>query len=372
MICWISLGGKEIMASRSPNPTPEESDSEVNAELIKLLALEPYERIPYVERIRIKYPRWLHIYNQIAECHERQSYASEPPCMLLVGPTGVGKTMLINTYAEMYPITLTKNGTHVPILRGSIPSSATISTLLTELLTGLGDLRADRGTIGGKTFRLRNLIRDCGVELFILDEVQHFFDQDSQRILLNVSNWLKTLIKDTKVACVLVGLEGQAEQVVDANPQLARLFGDPYILSPFRWNIENPQTIVEFRTFLYKYETLLPLRDRQESKLSSNSRAMRIYAASNGLMARIMRLLRQATIIALKNNTEYLTDTFLAEAYDKYLAPNRQNMPNPFVGDIPTLELVVPPLTLSGLPASNNRSKQRKTRKKTTRDIVKK
>jgi len=42
--------------------------------------------------------------------------------------------------------------------------------------------------------------------LLILDEVQHFRDRDSRRVLENARNWLKTLIKETGVACVLVGL----------------------------------------------------------------------------------------------------------------------------------------------------------------------
>jgi len=61
---------------------------------------------------------------------------------------------------------------------------------------------------------------DCQVELLILDEVQHFRDRDSRRVLENASNWLKTLIKETGVACVLVGLQGEAEEVVRLNPQL--------------------------------------------------------------------------------------------------------------------------------------------------------
>jgi len=174
---------------------------------------------------------------------------------------------------------------------------ATIKALATTLLAALGDPRATSGTVGSLTYRLTHFIQDCGVELLILDELQHFRDRDNRKVLENASNWLKTLIKETGVACVLVGLQGEAEEVVQLNAQLARLFGAPHVLAPFAWDERRSETIHEFLAFLTLLEGALPLAERPE--LATPGMAARLHAASGGIMAYLMELIRRATYLAL-------------------------------------------------------------------------
>lgn len=66
------------------------------------------------------------------------------------------------------------------------------------MLDALGDGAAERGTAVNQTLRVIKMVNDCGVEIIILDEFQHFIDSDSKIILDSVSNWLKDLINETK------------------------------------------------------------------------------------------------------------------------------------------------------------------------------
>ena len=324
------------------------------------------ERAELVERVRVLYPRWKGIERAISRCHEMSSFAAEPQCLLVVGPTGVGKTTLAASYALRYPRIETETGVEMPVLHATIPTAATIKDLSEELLSALGDPRASLGTTGQKTRRLSGFLRDCGTRLLILDETQHFVDRDSQRVLLNASNWLKILVKETGVACVLVGLEGEAESVVNTNPQLARLFGDPLVLAPFEWDEERPETVEEVRTFLEHLERLLPLRE--PSHLAGRDIARRIFVASDGLMSHVMALVRGAAHLALARGSERLDMDLLAAAFDHRLAGRRRGVTNPFQGELPPLagERGAP----HPVEATNRRSRARQPRRQRLADIL--
>lgn len=333
----------------------------------EVLALSGPQRLRYVELVRLLYPRWNAILADIEHCHQRQPYATEPPCLLITGQTGVGKSTLIHSYAHQFPSSITDVGWNIPVLKATIPSPATVKNLLIVLLSALGDPKASSGTIGGMTLRLENFLRDCGVQILILDELQHFVDQDSQRVLLTVSNWLKRLIKDTGIACIVVGLQDEAEQVINANPQLARLFGDPVKLSPFQWIETEPDTIREFRSLLHSLEQMLPLKE--PSNLAYRERAWRCFVSCDGIVSHLMALMRQATEYALLSGKEQLDDTLLAAAFTKRLAGQRRRISNPFVGDPPSSKQSQPSET-TGMRATNRRRSARGGREPRSRKTL--
>jgi len=149
-----------------------------------------------------------------------------------------------------------------------------------------------------------------------------------QRVLENASNWLKTLIKETGVACVLVGLQGEAEEVVGLNPQLARLFGAPHVLLPFAWEERKPETVREFVSFLALVERALPLAEKPA--LAEVEMARRLHTASGGVMAYLMELLRGATYLALAEGRATLDLDVLGRAFARRLASVRRGTANPF------------------------------------------
>jgi hypothetical protein len=299
----------------------------------EIVQLPAVQRIPYVDLVRVRHPRWIHLYHKIERVHVRNATAAEPECLLIVGPTGSGKSTLIKSYAQQFPISDTGVGIHAPVLFTGILSPATIKSLAQRLLTTLGDPAADKGSVATQSLRLRAFFDDCGVELLILDELQHFVDRDSLRVLHDVSNWLKDLIKDTGVACVLVGLQGEAELVLQANTQLHGLFRPPAMLDPFAWDKASPGTIREFRTLLAELDRLLPLRDR--SGLAERDLAWRCFVASRGNMRLLMGVIRWATIFALELGQERLDEDLLAEAFDERVEGFWPGVANPFRGPTP-------------------------------------
>ncbi len=307
-----------------PTPTPDD-----------VRALPLATRLACVEDVYVVYPRWADIGAEIAHCHALRRLVgqpAEPACLMLVGPTGVGKSTLVASYTRAYPpvavIDACGERTLRPVVRATIPTPATVKSLAVALLIALGDPRPTSGTVVTLTDRLTRYLTDCQVELLVLDELQHFVDRNSRRVLEDASNWLKLLLKTTRVSCVLVGLQDEAELLLRANPQLARLFGDPYALDPFAWDDAAPETIGEFRRVLAEIERLLPLAE--PSHLAARDTARRLFVASGGSMGLLMALLRRAAHLALAQGREHLDEELLAAAYAYRLAGRRRGVPNPF------------------------------------------
>lgn len=285
------------------------------------------ERLYIANNIYVAYPRFKEILTAIEECHHFSDLKDEPECLFLNGVTGTGKTTLFKSYATAYPRVETEEGSIVPVLSITIPSPATVKSVVTKLLWELGDPAYEKGVISNQTIRLIKLIEACGVSLIFLDEFQHFIDRDSAKVLQTVSDWLKDLILDTKVPIVLIGLP-EAEAVFQVNPQLSRRFANRYNLRPFEWAVDEGE---EFRTFLHAIELELPLMEK--SNLACKEMAWRFYYASDGIVAYVMKLIRYGTRLALKQGEEKLQLSVLAIAFDKYVQADKPTKKNPFLSD---------------------------------------
>jgi type II secretory pathway predicted ATPase ExeA len=290
--------------------------------------MSPEERIKLVEQIYISYPRLEVVIKKIEHCHRHSKLSAEPECLLITGETGAGKTTLYKRYQQRFPRRVTEDGTVVPVLSVSIPVPATVKSMVTTLLVALGDPFAEKGTVVNQTLRLKRLLVDCGVELTILDDFQHFIDRDSSKVLQNVSDWLKDLLNETKIPVVLIGMPS-SEQILEENKQLKRRFAARASLAPFGWDTPGEQ--LEFRKFLKVLDGRLPLLER--SHLADTETAYLIYCATGGTVASVMKLVRRATSLALEQGCEKLTLEILARAYDERLAADDAERKNPFPCD---------------------------------------
>lgn len=262
------------------------------------------QRIALIYRIRVWYPRMKRIYDDIARAYEMNPVTPDPECIALFGRFRTGKTTIVDSFCELHPRVIHEHSTEVPVLKAVIPAKATVPNLLVAMLSALGDPLAERGSVGVKLNRLENLVTDCNVQMIILDEANHFVDRDSERVLHDVSNTMKNLIKVKNIACVLVGLP-YTEEVLKANEQFGSLFGDPDTLDPFRWDDSEPETIGEFRMFLRQVEQQLPLPAR--SFLSSKEVAWRCFVATQGKVGFVMRLLRRGAEEAVRQDPHTVT-----------------------------------------------------------------
>lgn len=289
----------------------------------------------------------------------------EPECLFIKGEAGVGKSTIREAYAAMYPRVRENGITKVPVLVAVAPMPAAIGTLAQELLAALGDPCPWAGSVGSKTGRLRDLIRDCGVQLIILDEFQHFIEPEGHKLLLNTANWLKNLIQLTNVPVVLIGMpHSECIFYCKDQGQLLRRFKKWREILPFSWKTKELE--MEFRTVLNSIDEGLPLPEK--SMLAAYVTAFNIMYATDGVIDYVATLIKKAAKLAIEHDMPTITNDLLADAFDEELVNVMAHKKNPFREEVTSLEDIneVTKARLAQIQAESN--PKRRGRKKKTQE----
>jgi predicted AAA+ superfamily ATPase len=322
--------------------------------------LSKFDRLILIEKVFIKYPRLKKLHGKIEFCRDFSKIAAEPECMLITGTKGAGKTTLIEWYASEFPVRESPDKRIVPVLVVTVPSPATVKGLAAAMLAALGDPAADKGAVSSITLRLRKYLKECEVELIILDEFQHFDDRQTKNVLKTISDWLKNLINETHLPIILAGMPG-CESVLEnkGNEQLKRRFSSRKQIAPFAWDTEH---VDEFKQLLKRIDDALPLL--KDSHLAEATTAFLIHSATDGVINYVMKLLRWAAKLALESGLEQIDHSILAQAYEKRLAQDFIKRPNPFNPQANPAQAKVPAKRASpAIDATNKRVKSRKNKR---------
>jgi hypothetical protein len=270
------------------------------------------EKIKKINLYRVPHPDFKKALELIRMCHQSSAHYADPQCLLITGIYGTGKTTIFKTYLGQYQeITPLERTTKRAILSGSIPSPTTISSFLEAMLAHLGDPFPVKGTIGNKQYRLVNLIKDSKVELIMLDEFQHFVHKENQKVNHDVADCFKSIINETNVPVVLLGLD-DAEKVLEANGQLKRRFSFRHHLWDF--GCENAERIDKFRLLLHNIDKSLPFG--QLAGLKEFEMWEKFESCTKGNMNAIMKIIRTAALFAVETNQEQVKIEHFAKAFD--------------------------------------------------------
>jgi len=263
---------------------------------------------------------------ELARIHRRGLVAHVSESLQIVGQTGSGKTTLVRWYEQHFPRHQVDGTLIIPVLYVETPEAPSIKSLAEAVLTALGDPWAQKGTAAEKTERILYLCRACGVQLIVIDEIQHFIDGDRRSELMRLTDWLKRLINMLERPVVLCGLP-RSMLVTRANPQLRRRFAAPYYLEPFRFDAKEQQ--LQFRGLLKALSAELP---DGSIDLSAHAEACRMYFATCGLIDYVVKLIDDSVSRGGSGSSGAITREDLAASFARTIwmgAPDRLNPFNP-------------------------------------------
>ncbi len=229
-------------------------------------------------------------------------------CFLLGGISGAGKTSCLNWYAYHNLPTVETTSNHVPVIKIDAPvSNRTPKPLYLRMLMACGATRL-RGSEEHYLQMLEVYFQRCGVELLVVDEVEHITLPALRRRLLELSN-----LTGVPIVCA------------SCNP-IAWTEGDTEIQG--RWNdyFELTQfTGPRLDAFLSLLELLLPfeedsrlgVRDLTDGKGHSVAAGPAHYIEewTDGILREIMVLITDACLKAIATRAPCLSMDLLNQAW---------------------------------------------------------
>lgn len=246
-------------------------------------------------------------------------------CGLILGESGTGKTELLRTFAAKYPPRRNGEGMQRPIVFVEMPHHPAAIAMLEAMLKALGDPRPEKGSRTGKMNRLETLLREQGVQLILLDDLQHMVDKNQNLVLYDAAECLKEISINNHVGIIGSGL-ADAKLVVKSNEQLKRRYVAPVEISRFDWEDDDSQDI--FVAVLKEFETRLPMFELP--RLGGSEMSLRMYLATGGLIDFVAKILQQAVWNALDSGTRKIALGDLAIARNEALFEVESLSENPF------------------------------------------
>ncbi len=229
-------------------------------------------------------------------------------CFLLGGVSGVGKSSVLNWYAVNYLPLVQDTRNYTPVVKIDAPvSNRSPKPLFQRMLLACGAIP----TSGDEEYYLQLLelyFQKCGVELLIVDEIEHIVRPGLRRRLLELSN-----LTGVPIVCA------------SCNP-IAWTTGDVEIQG--RWNDYfelNQFTGSRLDAFLTLLDLLLPFEEdahlglreitNGQSQTTAAGPAHYIEQWTDGILREIMVLVMDACLKALDSKQPGLTMDILNQAW---------------------------------------------------------
>lgn len=245
----------------------------------------------------------------------------------MLAPSGSGKSTAALEYKAMVERRTPPTDTFVPVVYLALDSASTSKRLMVQILHALGDPLAERGTEQALRKRAIDYLRRLGVQLLIIDEVQHLGFRSTAKA--DVTDALKSFLDAGVTPIVFVGTE-DARKMFESNLQLnGRLLApldmpklepskseDRSLFASFVWGLCEGMTehkVLKTCPSIVGEGVLGPLME-----------------VTDGVVGRVARLFEVAIEIAIRRGGNTLEVADLSLAVDRWALPQNFAKRNPF------------------------------------------
>lgn len=286
------------------------------------------KRLKLAAEIFVDRTSTLNIEKRLAKIRLDRLIAAEPTCMIITGETGVGKTTFLKRYRDRHGAEYRDANNNIirPVFYFTLQARSTPLTTAQQMVSQLVSPAVAKGGLKGLTDLVKHHLSAQNVELVICDEFQHIVKSGGSISTYQAAEWVKEVVKDTRVPFVMAGMPGQdgVAAIIDNNDQLKSLTPFRTAIMPFQYETLGHRD--DFRQFLANVDKKLPFNEfsylGQPSQSTEQGKMLggisdAIYSITRGYLRPLSLLLREAASIAIDNKHSRIQVSDLRDAVEE-------------------------------------------------------
>lgn len=173
-----------------------------------------------IEALEIQHPLFVDLHGALNDRIQDALDGDAARIEWVVGPSRVGKSMLINTLSRSYPEKRVSGKRHVPVLVVPISPNISPKLLPASVLLALGLPVPPRSiTSGVLGDRIRDQLRLANTRVAIFEEASHLVEPGARVAPRAAGDWFKSLADDLNMTLILFGVP-RLERLFASNEQL--------------------------------------------------------------------------------------------------------------------------------------------------------
>lgn len=145
--------------------------------------------------------------------------AGHPPASeWVIGPSRVGKSMLINNLVRGYPEEKVDGVRRIPVLVVPVPSPVSPKEMPKSVLAALG-MPSVRGNSGDLFVKMERLLKLAGTKVLLFEEASHIVEVGTRMPPRAAGDWFKQLMDRLGLTVILFGVP-HLKKLYESNEQL--------------------------------------------------------------------------------------------------------------------------------------------------------
>lgn len=286
------------------------------------------EKLARFKCVFIPYPRHVELHNRLhyLQCLGRRTIGEPQMGLRVLAPTGSGKSAAARAYIAFVEATRPRTDSFIPVIKVELERNSTSKTLIMSILHALGDPYSHYGNELTLKRRMLEYFVRFGVELLIVDEVQHLNYRNGLKS--DVTDTLKVLLDEGVVPIVFLGTP-EAKLMFERNLQLNGRLLPPCDLNPLDSKRASDRDL--FARFVSSLDQMI-VEQGILSNLSNFEAAGLIgalFEVSDGVVGRVSRLLQVALEVALRRGAHCIERADVSWAIDHWAMPQAFVKSNP-------------------------------------------
>lgn len=276
----------------------------------------------------------------------------------VIGPSRVGKSMLINMLSRQYPSQRIAGKKCVPVLVVPVPAGISPTMLPSSVLTALGIPLPQRSSNTGlMSMRLLDQLRIAGTKVIIFEEASHLVEPGARVPPRRAADWFKELSDKAGMTILMFGVP-RLERLFASNEQLRTRASTRREFRPY-----DARTPEEFRDFAVCVNTYAQLFQKHgyPIEVSIETLVQHCYLLSGGLIGILSRFMQELACSVIKDAPRTLTfqDCALAaESVEGTGHPSHPAFANPLVSPVELTQAHIHTLEANGMTVPSLRKLQ--------------